>query len=518
MGLIFGDWRVEVALFSSAILFYVYFKLSALFRYFEEKNIPHKKGKFLIGTILEQASLKKSLGLSIDSHYWEIKNEKLFGIYLGISPFIVVKDPEYIQRVLISDFEYFHDRNFLIDEETNPLEAHLFFLNGNRWRLLRHALSPIFTSGKLRYMYPEMKKCSDLLMKHLDKVVDGKDVDMKDIFGRFATDVIASTAFGIEPESIVNPDNKFRQMGKKFFKPSYYIYFLVFLRFSFPKLLMKLKIKTVPEDIDDFFTNLFLDVLEHRRKSGVARKDFIQLLLQLKEKGAVTVDTKEIEQNENIEKMDNESSEKIEITDLLLAAQSFVFLLAGFETTSDCLNYVAFLLSKNKKVQDKAREEVIKIKQKYGEFSYEAVKEMTYLENVIHETTRVFPPVPMLNRMCTKDYTFPDGTLLEKGSNIIIPIYSIQRDPDYYPQPDLFDPDRFNQHNSKATWLPFGDGPRNCIGKRFAMVEVKTALATILEKYYLEESKLTKYPLEFAPTMPLTPVHPLWIKIAKINS
>lgn len=514
MGIILGDWRIEVTLIFSIVVFYIYHKISALYRYFEERKIPHIKGTFPVGSDIQVALLRKSIALSVDCFYWKIRNEKIFGFFVGTTPYVVICDPLYISKILVSDFEYFHDRNFIIDEKSNPLEAHLFFLNGNKWKSLRNSLTPIFTTGKLKYMFPQMKECSNLFINYLDQIVDGKDMDLRDLFARYATDVIASTAFGIEPESIINPENTFRKMGKKFFIPSIWVYFLIFIRFAFPKFLLKLKLKTVPEDIGDFFSSLFLNVLDQRRSSGIVRKDFVQLLLELRDKGYVEIDSKEIGTNE---KTISHEMEKIEITDMLLAAQSFVFLLAGFETTSDAINYILYALSKNKNAQDKARREILQVKQKYGEFTYDALKEMTYLDNCISETMRLYPPVPNLTRMCTKDYTFPNGTTVEKGTNIYIPIYSIQRDPEYYSDPHLFDPDRFNESNSKATWLPFGDGPRHCIGKRFAVIELKIVLASMLEKYYIEESKLTKEPIKFAPTLPLTPVHPLWVKLSKIH-
>lgn len=90
---------------------------------------------------------------------------------------------------------------------------------------------------------------------------------------------------------------------------------------------------------------------------------------------------------------------------------------------------------------------------------------------VVQETLRKFPPIPNTARKCTKDYKIPDTNLvIPKGTTIEIPIYSVHRDPEYYPEPDMFDPERFTDENEKArnpmSFIPFGEGPRNCIGLR----------------------------------------------------
>lgn len=129
-------------------------------------------------------------GLSNDEFYQKKKDEKILGYFIGPKPFLMVKDPDYVQRVLISDFEYFHDRGFEINEKANPLDGHLFFLNGNKWKLLRILLTPVFTSAKLKFMLPEMVRCADLLVDHFKETLQDGDTELKDIFRRFAMDVI----------------------------------------------------------------------------------------------------------------------------------------------------------------------------------------------------------------------------------------------------------------------------------------------------------------------------------------
>ena len=123
---------------------------------------------------------------------------------------------------------------------------------------------------------------------------------------------------------------------------------------------------------------------------------------------------------------------------------------------------------------------------KNGEVGYESVNEMNYMEMVVNETLRMFPPSVRVDRVCNKNYEFGD-LKIPKGQIWTVPIWALHHDPDLYPEPENFDPERFNEANKKKreneAFIPFGAGPRNCIGMRFALLEIKLLLATILSKY-----------------------------------
>lgn len=123
---------------------------------------------------------------------------------------------------------------------------------------------------------------------------------------------------------------------------------------------------------------------------------------------------------------------------------------------------------------------------KNNEVNYDSIVEMKYMEMVIDETLRMYPPGTRLDRVASNDYEY-EGIKIKKGQIITVPIYALHHDPDLYPNPEEFDPERFNDENKKlresVAFLPFGAGPRNCVGMRFAVVEIKLLLATILSKY-----------------------------------
>ena len=114
---------------------------------------------------------------------------------------------------------------------------------------------------------------------------------------------------------------------------------------------------------------------------------------------------------------------------------------------------------------------------------------------VIDETMRMYPPLVRTDRVCNKDYQY-ENIKLETGQIWSVPIYALHHDPDIYPNPEKFDPERFSDANKKtrdnsAAFIPFGAGPRSCIGMRFALIEIKLLLSAILRKYTFEKCEKT---------------------------
>lgn len=136
---------------------------------------------------------------------------------------------------------------------------------------------------------------------------------------------------------------------------------------------------------------------------------------------------------------------------------------------------------------------------------------------------RKYPPVANLNRIVTKDYPVPGlDFVLKKGTPIFIPVFAIQHDSEFFPNPDIFDPDRFTseaiEQRNSITYMPFGDGPRNCIGLRFGMMQARVGLVTLLQNYEFSRCDQTAVPLiistkEFI----LTPEGGVHLKMTKIS-
>jgi cytochrome P450 family 6 len=142
----------------------------------------------------------------------------------------------------------------------------------------------------------------------------------------------------------------------------------------------------------------------------------------------------------------------------------------GFETTSTATSFCLYELAKNPEIQRKLQneiDEVLLTDNKVHEFNYEKIKSMKYLAACVDEALRKYPPGPFLSRETTKDYQIPGTKItIRKGTSVVVPVFGIQNDPDYYEEPDTFKPERFlkNSGEERHTFMPFGEGSRKCIG------------------------------------------------------
>jgi len=289
------------------------------------------------------------------------------------------------------------------------------------------------------------------------------------------------------------------------------------LAFGNPKLSKLFGVRFTDVDIGEFMIDTVPQNLEYREKNNVTRKDFLQLMVQLRNTGAVQADG-----DWETKITHDESKKTLSIQEV--AAQSFIFLLAGFETSSTTMSYCLYELARNPVYQRKVQDEIKDVLEKHdGRITYESVSEMQFLENCIDETLRLYPPLLILNRECTKDWEIPDtGVVIKKGVQVVIPAYALQRDEKYYPNPNEFIPERFNAENSLGKtfvdrpYMPFGEGPRLCIGLRLGKMQSKVGLLLMLKNYNFELTGSTLKPLVINPSsFIVAPIGGLPLKVTK---
>ncbi|XP_034175979.2 putative cytochrome P450 6a20 [Osmia lignaria lignaria] len=465
---------VSVVIFGTIAL-YVYYKFF-IFNFWRKKGVFYMEPTFPTGNITALIFGTKSQADYVKDIYDRNKKHRAFGIYMFQKPFLVVNDPSLIRIVLTKDFMNFHDRGVFCNEKTDPLSGQLFQLPGKKWRTLRVKLTPTFTSGKIKSMFFILKESADRLGKFLDEQAKIRGtIDVKDVYGKYSIDIIMSAAFGINLDSFRDPDNEFNYWGKKVFEPNIFWNAIVIWA---PHILDKLSMPFTDRGVSNFFIKMFEDTVNYRDANNIERKDFLNLLMQLMKNGYVDVD-------ESSDEKDVTKKTETKLTMLEAAAQAYVFYLAGFETSSTTVTFCLYELAKHQDMQDKLREEIRIVTQKHGEITYNAVNEMTYLHKVISETLRKYPPLVMLNRICTEEIKIETTDIhIPTGTSVLIPVYGLHRDPDIYPDPDKFDPERFSEENIKTrhpyAYLPFGEGPRICIGLRFGLIQSKVAIISSL--------------------------------------
>ena len=215
----------------------------------------------------------------------------------------------------------------------------------------------------------------------------------------------------------------------------------------------------------------------------IAKKktDFIQLMLDLE---------KNDENEKNFTSEDSETEDKDRINSKPLGslssdeltAQGIIFFIAGYDTTSSSLSHVVYYLSVNKECQQRLYEELKDVK----EFSYETLSQLKYLCAVIDESLRLSPPLLRIQRQGSHDLEIK-GIRIPAGTTIDVLPYALHRDPDLWPDPLEFKPERFLEprHHPWA-YMPFGGGPRVCLGKRFALQEMRMCCAKLFRNYQVD--------------------------------
>lgn len=347
----------------------IYYGLKKRLNYWKDRDIPHNKPSLLMGNF-EGVMKTRSVGEIYRDTYRKFKGSGPFcGFYFQQKPIVVLLDMEMIKNVLIKDFSKFSNRGLYHNEDDDPLSGHLFLLDGQKWRTLRNKLSPTFTSGKMKFMYPSIIRVAEEFVETFEQhmIEMNHEVEIKDLLARFTTDIIGSCAFGIECNSLKNPQAEFRVLGRSIFTERRNGKFMQLFINTFPDLARKLHVRMVTDKVHNFFMCLVKETVEYRKKNNIKRNDFLNILLEL---------------NDSEQVMDEQGNYK-GLTLEEMAAQMFVFFVGGFETSSSTMGYALYELALNQSVQQRLRDEVNQVYLKEGEFTYESIKNMQYLNAVI---------------------------------------------------------------------------------------------------------------------------------------
>ncbi|XP_046599065.1 uncharacterized protein LOC107217959 [Neodiprion lecontei] len=524
------SWHYQVMLFVTTAVFVaiasIYWYLTCNYNYWKARGIPFPIPRLIFGNTKEITLLKTTIGEGLQNIYKKYEGCSFVGIYELRTPVLLLRDPKLIKLVLIKDFTHFQGRGIVSNESVDPLSANLINLWGPRWRVLRTKLTPAFTAAKIRNMFDLIAESSRQYKDFLKQYADSEeDLEFRNLAAKFTTQVIGTCCFGLQTNAIQNEDSEFRKMCRKVLDPSAIIAVKRVIRMYMPGMFQWLEMGLNPPDVTAFFLDAVRDLVEYREKYGVIRPDFMHLLMQIKNEvkvnggGDCDINCHGSNSGKVVDATRILKDPDIVIDEKVMAAQAYIFFLAGFETSSTTMSFALHELASNPKILNKLTAEIDTALNKHRGFCYEAISEMDYLDRVIQETLRKHPPVGMVPRLCNKAYKIPGTeTVIEEGTKVLIPIHAIHRDPAYYPDPSLFDPDRFLDENKKSrehcTFLPFGEGPRICIGTRFAYMQTKAGLVALLSGYEVNLCSKSSIPLEYDPTANiLTSKSGIWLKI-----
>lgn len=331
-------------------------------------------------------------------------------------------------------------------------------------------------------MYPLIEDVCVNLSAYIDKEsADGAALEARELFARYTADVVSNCIFALDARSLKEKDALIQRRAKELFAPSFRFVLLFALHEFLPGANKIVRIPFVTKDLEQFFAKLMRDASELRRQSGVEKADVMQYLLALQERK--------------------------KLNDVELVANAITFFLDGYETSSIAMSFVMFEVARDKRVQDKLRQEILNAEQ-MAPLSMDSIADLPYLDQVFHEALRLNSPAPILTKQCTEAVQLAltdDGkrkVTIPKGTAINIPVQSIQLDPTVYKDPLAFLPERFDAdeggvkaYRDKGAYLAFGDGPRICLGMRFAITQVKAGLVEVLRKFEVTVDEKTRVPL-----------------------
>jgi cytochrome P450 family 6 len=307
-GAMFVSLFLEILVVLAGVFGWLYYYFTAHFNYWKEKGVPYLKPVPFFGNLMEIGLHRKTQAEGFRELYHKLDGHMFGGIFQTRIPMIMFRDPDLIKHVLIKDFSHFHDRGMPHDIENDPISANLVILEGQPWKNLRLTLNPAFNSSKMRILFHLVKECAEDLCRYLDGFAQKEEnVDLRDVLARYATDNISSCAFGVKSNSLRNPHSKFREMGEKIIAPGSWTNMHRLFRYTCPSLLKYFNIKSFSDEVTNFFVNVVKETLDYREKNNIERKDFLNLLIQLKKKIDINENDDEEDKNieDDLEKMDN---------------------------------------------------------------------------------------------------------------------------------------------------------------------------------------------------------------------
>ncbi|CAF3607839.1 unnamed protein product [Rotaria socialis] len=449
------------------------------------------------------------------------KYGNVIGIYEGTTPLILLSDLDLLRNVLIRDSHVFINRR-VIENISGPLEHGLTVLKDEQWKNARSIVSPTFSTAKLKAMYSLMNEVSDIYNKRLLEYADKQEIfNINILNGQYTLDNIASCLFGIDTNSLQNENVTLIKHLRKFFEidlTNIYIYITIILP-PLASYLGKKGYSLLPRDAMNYISNLVNQIVNRRRQHLERRNDFIQIMVDHEQE--VTADQKLMEAKENADETESQQQQwetlKKTLTDKEIIGQALIFMIAGYETTSVLMSFFFYIMATEPTIQEKVYEE---IRQELGddEITYEKVSQLRYLDMVINETLRMYPPFIRFERVASNDYELGNYHI-PKGSIISVPVYPIHHNPDFWTDPEKFIPERFlpaeKAKRHPMSFLPFGDGPRNCIGMRFALLEAKLAIVKALRIVEFQKCEKTEAPLQLGKLAILNTKNGIWLNVIR---
>ncbi|KAL6187822.1 hypothetical protein ACLB2K_039217 [Fragaria x ananassa] len=422
---------------------------------------------------MHKETRSRSLGLSHDIlsyvqphvHSWTNIYGKTYLQWHGTRAQLVIQEPELCKQILNNKDRAYPKRESLYFVKKLLGDGLVTIVEHEKWAKLRRIATHAFHGESLKTMIPDMIASAETMLERW-KIHEGKEIEVYEEFRLFTSEVIAKTAFG---SSYVEGELVFQTLMKLAF-----LLFKNVLTVKVPGISKiskgsdELEAERLEKSIHDSIT----DIVKKREKKAMCNEehsygsDFLGLLLKAHH--------------------DANMSHRISVDDLVGDCKTFYF--AGQETTNTLLSWTVLLLALHTDWQEEARKEVLQLFGKQNP-NPDGISKLKTMNMIINETLRLYPPFVALVRKAEREVTL-GKVIVPADLELVVSILSLHREPQLWgPDAHLFKPERFSEGVAKATnnntgaFLPFGFGPRTCVGLNFATTEAKIALSMILQRY-----------------------------------
>ncbi|XP_014261140.1 probable cytochrome P450 6a18 [Cimex lectularius] len=403
------------------------------------------------------------------------------------------RDPDLIKTITIKDFEYFCDRPLFLDikKDTDVVVNSIFLMQSEEWKKRRSVLTQLFTPKRLKSIHAMSEPIIDSFVPKFDQCAkDDLDIDMDPMLTDLTMNVITKTFIGID----VKDQSVFLKATHMFSYPDTSSLLKSFLYTLHPEIHKALGLTTLNKGIYALFSELVERVVRLRKEQNIVSNDLFDFLIKC--------------QNGEIKGYEDISMDE-------MIGHTFTFFFAGHDPTALTGALTLFELSRNPEIQKKLRSEIKNaVEERKDGLSYETINSIPYLSNVIQETTRMYPVLGVIKRVCTKPYNIGDFSV-PVGMEIVFPVRSLHYDPRYFEDPHSFKPERFAAGKTPEVFMPFGKGPRTCIGMRFAESELKLLISRLVLGYDILPSRKNQLPFKSDRTLAVTirPIGGIWVKL-----
>lgn len=473
---------------TGCVLVMLWFYIQSKWKALERWGIPHTKPTIKNLGHMKNILLAKEKIFSIDAQMKK-KLGPVWGYYAGVTPHIVVHEPDILRELFIKEFSnYPRRRNQFLKVSGEYLNNSVNNISGSQWKRIRSTLSPSFSSGKLKQMTSIVTSCTQKTISILKQAENGL-FNPKRVIGDLTLDVICSAAFGVKLDISshgLQEEHKIITMSKKFRNITFRSPKLLLL-FLFPWLenyTEFLNISIFPAGMMNYYAAFINAVIKQRKDPSTSSKrvDLMQLMIDVE-----------------VDKIDVHSTKGLVRNEII--GNAILMLIAGNDTTESTIIFLLYNLATHPEIQEKLIKEVDELVSNEGDLTYENVNNIKLLDLCIKETLRMFAPTLRNARCGLKDMKIK-GHFFPGNVAIDIPLYEIHHNPDVWDEPEEFRPERFEDMSSinPMHYHPFGAGPRHCIGMRFALMEIKLVACLLLSRFKFERDHT------LTPKPPLKPV------------